>query len=229
MLSILAGGDTTSASMRVVVYYLAESPDAYRKLFTELTSASLTLPAQWKDTRDLPYLDTVIGESMRLNPGIAMVFERVAPDGGYTLPDGRYIPAGTKVGINPSVTNRDYTVFGQDADIFRPDRWLRQESEAAEEYQERHRRMNDTCNFVFGGGRICMGRYLAMLEIKKLIAILYSTFDVSGVLYPLVQRPCTRTFDTQLHPVDHKHEWTYRNAWLAYQSDMPMTITRRAV
>ncbi|KAL3491635.1 cytochrome P450 [Aspergillus germanicus] len=208
MLSILAGGDTTSATMRAAVYYLAKNADAYQKLVSELSSASLVLPAQWKDIRDLPYLDGVIRESMRLNPGIAMVFERVAPEGGFTLPDGRYIPAGTKAGINPAVTNRDYAIFGEDADDFRPDRWLKRDDETAEKYEERHRRMNDTCDFVFGGGgRICMGRYLAMLEIKKLIATLYSSFD--------------------LRLIDPKHEWTYRNAWFVYQSNMPMTITRR--
>ncbi|KKK15010.1 hypothetical protein ARAM_007359 [Aspergillus rambellii] len=208
MLSILAGGDTTSSTMRAIVYYLAKDSDAYQKLVTELESASLSLPAQWKDIRELPYLDAVIREGMRINPGIAMVFERVVPDGGFTLPDGRYIPAGTKVGINPAVTNRDYGVFGDDADVFRPDRWLKRDDESAEAYHERHRRMNDTCDFVFGGGgRICMGRYLAMLEIKKLIATLYSAFDM------------------QL--VDPQHEWTYRNAWFVYQSDMPMTISRR--
>ncbi|KAL3470530.1 cytochrome P450 [Aspergillus californicus] len=208
MLSILAGGDTSSATMRAIVYYLAKNADAYHKLISELTAAALALPAQWKDIRDLPYLDAVIREGMRLNPGIAMVFERVAPEGGYTLPDGRYIPAGTKVGISPAVTNRDYGVFGADADVFRPERWLKNDGESTEGYDERHRRMHDVCDFVFGGGaRICMGRYLAMLEIKKLIATLYSTFD--------------------LHLVDPKHEWTYRNAWFVYQSDMPMTITRR--
>jgi cytochrome P450 len=171
---------TVDHTLDKYVHYLAKSIDAYRNLVSELSSASLTFPAQWKDIRELPYLDAVIRESMRLNPGIAMVFERVAPEGGYTLPDSRYIPAGTKVGINPAVTNRDYTVFGEDADVFRPDRWLKRDGESDEEYQERHRRMNDTCDFVFGGGgRICMGRYLAMLEIKKLIATLYSIFDVS--------------------------------------------------
>ncbi|KAI9367489.1 cytochrome P450 [Aspergillus egyptiacus] len=208
MLSILAGGDTSSATMRAIVYFLAKNATAYRKLVAELTSASLTMPAQWKDIRDLPYLDAVIREGMRLNPGIAMVFERVAPQGGYMLPDGRYIPAGTKVGINPAVTSRDYGIFGDDADVFQPDRWLQRDGESSETYRERRKRMNDVCDFVFGGGaRICMGRYLAMLEIKKLIATIYSTFD--------------------LQLVNPKHEWTYRNAWFVYQSDMPMKITRR--
>lgn len=189
MLSILAGGDTSSATMRAVVYYLAKAPSASTKLAAELQAAKISTPAPWKSIRDLPYLDAVISEAMRVNPGIAMIFERVVPEDGFTLPDGRYLPAGTKVGINPFVTNRDYGVFGKDADSFNPDRWLQGANESSEEFDARFRRMKDTVDFVFGGGgRICMGRYLAMLEIKKLIATLYNLFDVSDT-------PCTRIFD----------------------------------
>lgn len=180
MLSILAGGDTSSATMRAIVYYLAKSPSATAKLVAELKEATLATPAPWKSVRDLTYLDAVIREAMRVNPGIAMIFERVVPEGGLTLPDGRYIPTGTKIGINPAVTNRDYGVFGDDADDFNPDRWLQGKNESDEHFEPRSRRMKDTVDFVFGGGgRICMGRYLAVLEIKKLIATLYNLFDVS--------------------------------------------------
>lgn len=179
MLSILAGGDTTSASMRAVIYYLAKSPAAYTNLVNELDKARLALPAKWKDAQALPYLDAVIRESMRINPGIAMVFERVVPAGGFTLPDGRYIPGGTKVGINPAVTNRDYDTFGEDADSFNPGRWLQRRDEKAQEFDARLRRMKDVSDFTFGGGgRMCMGRYLATLELYKLIATLYSLYDV---------------------------------------------------
>jgi cytochrome P450 len=180
MLSILAGGDTSSATMRAIVYYLAKSPSATSKLVAELKEATLATPAPWKSIRDLTYLDAVIREAMRVNPGIAMIFERVVPEGGFTLPDGQYIPEGTKIGINPAVTNRDYGVFGDDADDFNPDRWLQGKDESDEHFESRSRRMKDTVDFVFGGGgRICMGRYLAVLEIKKLIATLYNLFDVS--------------------------------------------------
>ena len=107
MLNILAGGDTTSATMRATAYYLAKNPGNYERLTDELRAARLQLPAQWKDIRGLPYLEAVIQETIRYNPGIAMVFERVVPEGGFSLPDGRYVPAGTKVGINPAVTSRD--------------------------------------------------------------------------------------------------------------------------
>jgi cytochrome P450 len=180
MLSILASGDTSSSTMRAILYYLAKSPSTSSKLAAELQAASPPTPAPWKSIRDLPYLDAVIRESMRVSPGVSLIMERVVPEGGFTLPDGRYIPAGTKVGCNPLVTNRDYGVFGDDADTFNPDRWLQGKNESTEQFEARSRRMKDTVDFVFGGGgRICMGRYLAMLEIKKLIATLYSLFDVS--------------------------------------------------
>lgn len=183
MLSILAGGDTSSATIRAAVYYLAKSPTAMIKLAAELKAAGISTPAPWKEIRDLQYLDAVIREALRVNPGVAMILERIVPEGGFTLPDGRYLPAGTKAGINPFVTNRDFGVFGDDADDFNPDRWLQDKNESPENFEVRLRRMKDTVDLSFGGGgRVCMGRYLAILEIKKLIASLYSSFDVSGLL-----------------------------------------------
>ena len=181
MLSILAGGDTTSATMRAVAYYLAKSPAAYQKLIDELDDANLSIPVSWEAARSLPYLDAVLLETMRINPGIAMIFERVVPDGGFTLPDGRFIPAGTKVGINPAVTNRDHKVFGDDADSFNPDRWLKRADETQEDFEARRSRMKETSDFTFGaGGRVCMGRNMALLELYKLFATIYSVYDVSG-------------------------------------------------
>lgn len=145
LLNVLAGGDTSAAVMRAAVYYLAKTPKAYEKLVAELEAAKLSLPAQWKDINKLPYLDAVVREALRFEPGVAMALERVVPEGGFTLPDGRYIPAGTKVGINPAVTNKDREVFGADADHFNPDRWLTGET-------ARLRRMKDTADFTFGGG-----------------------------------------------------------------------------
>ncbi|TVY47545.1 Cytochrome P450 monooxygenase [Lachnellula occidentalis] len=208
MLNILAGGDTTSSTMRAVVYYLSKNTSAYRKLISELDAANLSLPAQWKDIRKLTYLDAVIQEALRINPGIAMIFERVAPQSGFTLPDGRFIPGGTAVGINPAVTNRNVDVFGQDADQFNPDRWLKKDEESDEGFRDRCRKMKDVASFVFGGGnRVCMGRNLAILEIYKLFATLYSLFDIELV--------------------NNNHAWKYHNAWFVYQYNIPMTVSRR--
>lgn len=115
------------------------------------------------------------------------------PPSGLTLKDGRVIPAGTKVGVNPAVTNHDFGVFGDDADEFNPDRWLRRDGEGQAEFAARLQRMRNVVDHTFGGGtRVCMGRYFAQLELWKLFATLYSVFDVS-VLVVIVCETCGLT------------------------------------
>jgi cytochrome P450 len=68
----------------------------------------------------------VIKEALRLHPGVAFPLERIVPEGGATL-CGKFIPGGTVVGMNAWVLHRDQRVFGSDADVFRPERWLEAE------------------------------------------------------------------------------------------------------
>lgn len=59
---------------------------------------------------------------MRCHPGVSFPLERVVPDGGTVL-CGSHLDAGTIIGINPAVMHRDKTIFGDDAAVFRPERW----------------------------------------------------------------------------------------------------------
>lgn len=180
MLNVLAGGDSTAGAMVGTVYALLKNPGKAQKLHEELDEANVSLPARWKDISKLPYLDAVIRESQRLYPSLGLMLEREVPKDGLTLPDGRYIPEGTKVGINPSVVNMDIRVFGDDVVAFRPERWFRKEGEDDQCFAHRLRRMQETADFMFGAGsRVCMGKYFAKMEMYKLIATLYSAFDVS--------------------------------------------------
>lgn len=148
---------------------------------TELEQAQLSLPAQWKDLIKLPYLDACIKESFRLCPGVGLILEREVPDGGFTLPDGRFIPVGTKVGLNPAVVTHDEGIFGDDVDDYVPERWFQKDDESDADFASRLRRMQDVTDFMFGtGSRVCVGRNMAKLEMYKLVATLYSTFDVSS-------------------------------------------------
>lgn len=52
-----------------------------------------------------------------------MLLERIVPAGGATF-DGIVLPAGTIIGMNPWVIARERKVYGEDADEFRPERWL---------------------------------------------------------------------------------------------------------
>ncbi|KAK4235413.1 cytochrome P450 [Achaetomium macrosporum] len=208
MINVLAGGDSTAGAMLSVVYHLGRNPDAHAKLVAELDAANVTMPAQFKDIKNLPYLDAVMYESQRISPALGLMLEREVPAGGLRLADGRVIPAGTKVGINPCVVTRDGGLYGDDVETFRPERWLRRAGETDDEYAHRHRRMAEAADFMFGAGsRGCMGKHFAKTEMYKLFATLY------------------RVFDIKLANPDH--EWKYFNAWFMLHEDIPMILKRR--
>lgn len=178
--NVLAGSDSTGYTMSAAIYYILKNPEVHEKLCTELRGANLSLPARWKDIHGLKYLEAVMRESMRVHPGVGLILERVVPKGGLSLPDGRYVPEGVVVGMNPWVINKNEAVFGANPDDFIPERWLQTSDEADEVYQARFSKMKGT-DMTFGAGsRACLGQYLSQLESYKLIATLFSTFDVSA-------------------------------------------------
>jgi len=52
-----------------------------------------------------------------------MALPREVPAAGVVVA-GQFIPGGTKVGINPYVVMKDKGVFGEDAEVFNPERWF---------------------------------------------------------------------------------------------------------
>ena len=67
-------------------------------------------------------------EAMRCHPGVSYPLERLVPEGGTEL-CGVKLRAGTVVGINPVVVHHNTEVYGSDAAIFRPERWLEADPE----------------------------------------------------------------------------------------------------
>ncbi|KAF2218922.1 cytochrome P450 [Elsinoe ampelina] len=178
--NVIAGSDTTAIELQSIVFFLSKNHGARRKLQDELDSADLGPIPQWKDVSKLPYLDAVVSEAMRCHPVVGILWERVVPQKGMTLSDGRFIPGGTIVGLNPRVVHRDREAFGDDVDEFRPERWLQDHdrSEPLDAYEARARKMRDA-SMPFGWGkRGCSGRNVATIEMRKVAAALYSNFDV---------------------------------------------------
>lgn len=180
--NVVAGSDTSASLMRSAVYHVLKTPSVHDELCNELRAAKLSGLAQWNDIRGLKFLDAVMRESARIAPSIGLMIERVAPDGGLWLPDNRFIPEGTVVGMNPWVVNRTESIFGSCPDSFDPNRWLQGADETKENYHARLQKMKGT-DLTFGHGpRACLGRYLAQMESSKLIATLFNTFDVRKLL-----------------------------------------------
>ncbi|CAD6590216.1 MAG: hypothetical protein ASARMPRED_004679 [Alectoria sarmentosa] len=123
-------------------------------------------PTRFADAHALPYLNACIHETFRMHPPFSAMYERIVPAPGATI-CGQFVPGGTLVGCNPWVIQRDRSVFGEDADTYRPERWS---TEDAEKLKLMHRSM-----FQFGGGEhICLGRHISLLEIFKVVPTLLS-------------------------------------------------------
>jgi cytochrome P450 len=116
--------------MRTVWFGLLSHPDSLKRLRQELLEedtrreGGLSRPYPgWKEICDLPYLDACINEGVRLHPPFCLPFERVVPKGGLMI-GTTYFPENTVVGMNPYVINRHRPTFGDDADYWRPERWM---------------------------------------------------------------------------------------------------------
>lgn len=88
---------------------------------------------------------------------------KVVPSGGDTF-YGQYVPAGTAICFNPGSLLQSRDVFGQDSDIFRPERFLELEGE------KERREMERNVELVFGSGQWqCVGKRIAFMELNKIV------------------------------------------------------------
>ena len=182
MTFLQAGSDTVSIVLRTIVYYLSKYPPMQQRLQTEIDNAKLTYPVTWKAAQHLIYLDAVIKEASRIHSPTGNLQERIVPPGGLVLPNGRYLSAGTVVGMTPWTLCTNEDIFGKDAREFNPDRWLKGLNESEDAFQQRMKKMK-RADLVFGyGPRSCLGKPLALMEMYKLVSTLFGLFDVSDIL-----------------------------------------------
>ncbi|PYH91399.1 cytochrome P450 [Aspergillus ellipticus CBS 707.79] len=126
--NIFAGSDTTALSIGAILYYLCKYPECKARLVDEILAESKAgsigrANVPWEVAGKMTYLQACIHEGLRLHPAAGMSMPRVVPPEGITV-KGTYLPGGTVIGANPWVVHRHKQIFGDDADVFRPDRWL---------------------------------------------------------------------------------------------------------
>lgn len=71
----------------------------------------------------MPYLEAVINEGLRIHSTSGLGLPREAPPGGLTV-CGRIFPEGTILSVPTYTVHRDTEIWGDDADVFRPERWI---------------------------------------------------------------------------------------------------------
>ncbi|KAK6833502.1 hypothetical protein PG995_013252 [Apiospora arundinis] len=179
LLQLVAGSDTVATALRAAVLWIATNPLVVARLRAEMESAGVSRHRATDEiipnaqARGIEYLVAVIREALRMHPPVVGGLEKEVVKDGEVLPDGRRIPVGTKINVSTWAILRDPDTFGDDAEYFRPERWL--EDMPA----ERRRKMDRAHELVFSAGRfICMGRDIAMTQMLKVIGELFYRYDI---------------------------------------------------
>lgn len=203
MVNLVAGADTTAATLKSAFYFSLRNQRVWKRMNQEVRAANLSRSESvaFKDAHSIPYVEAVVREAIRILPGVSMPLERYVPREGYRLTDGSFLPGGSIVGCNPYLLCRNKEIFGEDAEEFRPERWLRavEDGESEDAFHARLAAMNGV-DLCFGGGRrVCIGKHLALFQVYKVLVTLVMLYEIELV--------------------DPEKEWKVTNSWFVRQEE----------
>ena len=167
------------------------------------------------EANQMSYLQACMKEAMRMHPAVGQLLERVVPQGGFTIA-GVWLPEGTILGMNPWVPSKDRSVYGNDADEFRPERWLEADASSLRLMERNFLAVsvgpwfcsNIANSQEFGSGaRTCMGKNISLLEMSKLVPQLLRNYNIQ------LSEPGA--------------DWTLSDYWFVKQTNVNCHISRR--
>jgi cytochrome P450 len=169
---LLAGEDTTANTLAWMIWLLSRNPAALDRARAEVGSAlgNERMPSRYEQLGALPYVEACANETMRLKPVAPIIILQAARP---TVVSGIEIPEGQLVMclMRPPAVSEKYF---PDPQAFDPARWLEPAAKSASSAKR--------VAMPFGAGpRLCPGRYLAMLEMKMVMAMLLASFDLDSV------------------------------------------------
>ncbi|KAI0786740.1 cytochrome P450 [Abortiporus biennis] len=185
---VFAASDTTSSALARTLYILAQHQDVQDKLREEILKASNNSGAEnlsYDEIVDLPYLDTICRETLRLYPPVGLIFKETNEDTilPFSKPivgiDGSLIseipvPKGTKVFVGITASNRTPELWGEDALEWKPERWL--STLPRQVLDAKIPGVYANLLTFSGGGRACIGFKFSQLEMKVILSTLIESF-----------------------------------------------------
>lgn len=174
MLFLTAGPNSTGTAVEWAIYELGRHPEMQTRLREEIYHACPRGELlQNVDVQNLPYLSAVVNETIRCYPFVPLS-PRVAERDTTLL--GERIPQGTVVLTVVEAFNRDVALWGEDADFFRPERWLGEGREGSGGAASNYAMLS------FGAGPgACIGQGYARVMVAVMVASLVSRFDIELV------------------------------------------------
>ncbi|BAF27611.1 cytochrome P450 94C1 [Oryza sativa Japonica Group] len=173
---LLAGRDTVSTALTTLFMLLSKNPEVAAAMRAEAeagdggeTGAAIT----YEHLKGLHYTHAVLHENMRLFPPVQ--FDSKFCAAADVLPDGTYVGGDARVMYHPYAMGRMPHIWGADYAAFRPARWLTGPGASfvpANPYKYP----------VFQAGqRVCLGKELAVTEMKAASVAVVRAFDVEVV------------------------------------------------
>ncbi|KAI2472749.1 cytochrome P450 [Annulohypoxylon bovei var. microspora] len=173
-IQVPAGSETSTTAIRGIMLHLLTAPNVYLKLQREITArirdGHISSPVTQEEAKQLPYLQAIIYEGIRMVSPSIIGFPKKVPMGGDTI-CGKFVPEGTDIFVNLLSMLQNKEVFGEDADMFRPERFL-------ECHDNKKAQLIKNVDLAFGHGRwVCAGKTLAWFELNKIFIELFRNFD----------------------------------------------------
>ncbi|XP_004308144.1 PREDICTED: cytochrome P450 704C1-like [Fragaria vesca subsp. vesca] len=174
---IAAGKDTTASALSWFIYMMCKNLDIQEKIAQEVreatglnnTSSADEVAANLTEEvlSKLQYLHAALNETLRLYPTVPMNARVCFSDD--TWPDGHSVRKGELVIYQPYSMGRMKYIWGDDAEEFRPERWLDGNGNFKEESPFKFIAFN-------AGPRICLGRDYSYLQMKIFAAVLLNNY-----------------------------------------------------
>ncbi|KAH9930173.1 cytochrome P450 [Amylocystis lapponica] len=194
---LFAATDTTSNALSRILDVLVQHPDAQEQLRKEILDASQGSELSYDELMQLPYLDAVCRETLRLYPPVIFVRRDARKDAILPLSepirgrDGTLIheipvPKGTQIVVGIQGSNCNKALWGEDALEWKPERWL----SALPDTVTNARVPGVYSNLMtfIGGGRACIGFKFSELEMKAVLCTLLSSFRFEPPKEPITWR-----------------------------------------
>ena len=156
---MVAGRDTTASALTWAIYELGRNPDIMEILRKEVTSKDCTM----KSLQEMNYLNGYIHEILRLYPPIPVDCKVCVHN--TTLSGGEKIRKNDRVFYIPILTGQQSSIWVEPDKII-PERWY---SKSWTQYEFP----------IFNAGyRLCLGKPMALLEMKVFLYFFITSFDV---------------------------------------------------
>ncbi|KAG6414769.1 hypothetical protein SASPL_122143 [Salvia splendens] len=168
---LLAGRDTVASALTTFFWLLSRNPSTVESIREESDRVMGELRdegATFAELREMHHLHAAVHESMRLFPPVQ--FDSKFCESDDVLPDGTFVSRGTRVTYHPYAMGRMERIWGEDRLEFDPSRWL----------QNGVFKQQDPFKYpVFQGGvRVCLGKEMALVEMKAVALSLIQRFDI---------------------------------------------------